>query len=236
MANIEKLLEMLESSKASDRYEACELLRVSSTVNETALAALEKAVDDPDPGVREAAQRALDLHKSALQSSQEIPLTQQQMNFLQEKLRLENRFKGGVSWFYWIAGASIINSIIVLFNYDWIFILGLGLTQIIDWFAYGMALELDSNVGTVVRIIALVISLAIACIFILCGVLARKRRRWAFILGMVLYALDSLIMLALQVWLGFGFHMLALFGLFSGWKALQQLEKLESPQPFPTAI
>ena len=131
MANNDKLLKMLASPKASVRYEACELLRVSPSISETAMAALEKVADDPDPSVREAAQNTLNFHKvpstlpaeNAIQASQgiplteqqpsipDIPLTQQQMNYLAEKMRIENRFKGGTSWFFWIAGFSMLGFI-----------------------------------------------------------------------------------------------------------------------------
>ena len=63
MPNVEKLLKMLESPKASVRYEACEWLRVAPSLTDAATAALEKAANDPDPDVRGSAQIALDLHK-----------------------------------------------------------------------------------------------------------------------------------------------------------------------------
>lgn len=44
--------------------------------------------------------------------------------------------KGGANWFYWIAGLSIINTLIIFFNGDVNFIVGLGLTQIIDAIFY----------------------------------------------------------------------------------------------------
>lgn len=253
MADNEKLIKMLESPKDSDRYEACELLRVSPSISDTALAALEKVADDADPSVREAAQNALNFHKvpptlppeNAIQASQgiplteqqqsvaDIPMTQQQMNYLAEKMKIENRFKGGTSWFFWIAGFSMLNSLIVAFGANLNFLVGLGLTQYVDWSAYAIALELNSNIGTVIRIFALLISLGIASIFIACGVLARKRRKWAYILGLVLFALDSLILLAFQDWFGVVFHGLALVGLYSGWTALKKLEIMENSQPFP---
>ena len=33
---------------------------------------------------------------------------------IEEKLKTERRFKSGANWFFWIAGLSIINSIILL--------------------------------------------------------------------------------------------------------------------------
>jgi predicted RNA-binding Zn-ribbon protein involved in translation (DUF1610 family) len=65
MDDIEKLIKMLESPKASARYHACESLRVAPSLNDAALAALERVSNDPDPEVRDAAQRALNLHQTA---------------------------------------------------------------------------------------------------------------------------------------------------------------------------
>ena len=47
-----------------------------------------------------------------------------------ERDRLERRVKSGANWFYWIAALSLVNSIIVMANGQWSFILGLGVTEI----------------------------------------------------------------------------------------------------------
>jgi hypothetical protein len=69
MDRIEKLIKMLESPKASARYDACEWLRVAPSLNDAAVAALERASNDPDPEVGDAAQRALDLHRIARETN-----------------------------------------------------------------------------------------------------------------------------------------------------------------------
>ena len=40
--------------------------------------------------------------------------------------------KRGASWFDWIAALSVINSAISLFSGTWYFVLGLGITEVID--------------------------------------------------------------------------------------------------------
>ena len=62
MTDVAKLLSMLQSPRASTRYDACEELRVAETIPPEAIAALGVAVADPDPSVAEAAQRALGTH------------------------------------------------------------------------------------------------------------------------------------------------------------------------------
>jgi predicted glycoside hydrolase/deacetylase ChbG (UPF0249 family) len=64
MDEIEKLIKMLESPKTSARYDACESLRVARSLDDAAIAALHRALNDPDPEVRDAAQRALNAHKT----------------------------------------------------------------------------------------------------------------------------------------------------------------------------
>lgn len=69
MDDTEKLIKMLESPKASARYDACESLRVAPSLDTAAIAALKRASKDSDPEVRDAAQGALSLHQTAKNTS-----------------------------------------------------------------------------------------------------------------------------------------------------------------------
>jgi hypothetical protein len=124
------------------------------------------------------------------------------------------QLKGGASWFYWIAGLSIINSIAALSGSGWGFIVGLGVTQIFDAIARDMAGGAKS--------VALVLDLLAGGIFILFGVFAHKRHTWSFVVGMILYALDGLLFLLVGDWLGLGFHGFVLFCLFRGLQACRR--------------
>lgn len=130
-------------------------------------------------------------------------------------LATEAQLKSGASWFYWIAGLSLINSAVALSGSQWGFILGLGITQIID--LLGQSIEGGG------KAIILILDLIGAGMFVLFGVFAHKRHTWAFIVGMILYALDGVIFLILQDWLALGFHVFALFCLFRGFKACREL-------------
>ena len=143
---------------------------------------------------------------------------------IQERLQLESRFKSGADWFFWIAGLSLVNSIIVLAGGEWSFVVGLGATQIIDY--------VGKEFGHIGKMIGLVFNLGIAGLFVLFGVLARKRQVWSFILGMVLYGLDGLLFLLGMDFLSIGFHVFALFMI---WNGLSALRKLMSFQPRQTA-
>lgn len=147
------------------------------------------------------------------------PLTAQ----VQQKLTLEHRMKGGASWFFWIAGLSIINSVIIMSGSNWHFLAGLGITDIISLIAAKAAAA-----GT---IIAILMNAAVAAVFILFGIFASKRQTWAFVVGMTFYGLDALLLLPMEMWLGIAFHAFVLFQIFKGMQAGNQLKELEASMP-----
>ncbi|BBB90427.1 MAG TPA: hypothetical protein PKA28_18135 [Methylomusa anaerophila] len=48
------------------------------------------------------------------------------------RIRTENEYKSGASWFYWIAAMSIINEAFLQTHIGWNFAIGLGITQVIN--------------------------------------------------------------------------------------------------------
>jgi hypothetical protein len=106
------------------------------------------------------------------------------------------------------------------------FVIGLGATQIVDGFMSALAKDLGQG-WSIVRLIGLAIDVCIAGIFILFGVLGRKRYRWSVILGMVLYAIDGVILLLFKDFFGAAFHAWALLGIGGCLKSIKELEILE---------
>jgi len=137
-----------------------------------------------------------------------------------ERAQLEHRIKSGASWFYWIAGLSLINSVVALSGSNWGFILGLGVTQVIDAIA--------KAVGAAGVAVAIVLDVIVAGVFVLFGVCANRRQSWSFVVGMVLYSLDGLLFLIGGDLLGLGFHAFALFCIFGGYSALRKLQEATS--------
>ena len=129
----------------------------------------------------------------------------------------------GANWFFWIAGLSVVNSVIQLLQSEWGFIVGLGITQVFDAIALAASEELGSTGAMVVKAIALGLDLLAAGFFALFGWLARRRMAWAFVVGMVIYALDGALFIFAQDWLGLGFHGFALFCIFGGYSAVRRL-------------
>jgi zinc transporter ZupT len=134
------------------------------------------------------------------------------------------QMKSGARWFYWIAGLSLINSIAALSNSSWSFLAGLGITQFISGFALG----LSEDMGGAVTVIALILDVFVAGFFVLLGVLGMKGHTWAFMLGLVIYALDGLIFLAFQMWFPLAFHVFVVYCLYKGFAANRKLKLLEA--------
>ena len=141
---------------------------------------------------------------------------------------LHRQMKSGAYNFFWIAGLSMATSIFFLFGTRSNFVVGLGITQFMDTITHNIA-QSYPNAVRLVRLIGLAPDLFICSIFVLCGVLAAKGFRWAFIVGMLLYGLDAILTLVSPDFIGFGFHLFFLWFLFTGLQAFDKLKKI-SPE------
>jgi hypothetical protein len=138
-----------------------------------------------------------------------------------EKKKIEDKIKSKANWFFWIAALSFINSILFLSSGKWNFIVGLGITQLVDVFG----LELVRAIGNAGYIVAGILSMMAAAIFVFFGIFARKKCNWAFIVGKIVYAFDGLVFLLVQDYLGVGFHIFVLFLTAGGFKANTMLRE-----------
>jgi hypothetical protein len=141
-------------------------------------------------------------------------------------------YAAGAGWFYWVAGLSVANSLVALFEGGFGFIFGLGVTRLVD--EIGAAVSQEAGEGAAgVRLIALGVSVFVAGIFVLLGWLARQGRGWAFFVGIGLYFLDGLLLLLVQDWLSLVFHAFVLYGMFRGYQALSHLRHAAAGAPAP---
>jgi hypothetical protein len=135
-----------------------------------------------------------------------------------QKQVLARQVRAGANWFYWITGLSVVNSVITLAGGQWRFILGLGITQVFD--AIG-------NEAKITAVIPFILDVFASGIFVFFGLLAGRRKNWAFLTGMILYALDGLLLGLFKDFLGVGFHVYTLYCIYKGMKANEQLEALD---------
>ena len=140
------------------------------------------------------------------------------------RVDLENKVRSGANWFYWIAVLSIINSIILIVGGEWSFVVGLGITQAVSGFAY-VIIEETPDLRGIVLTVAVLANLAIVASCAAFGFRARTRNPRVLVFGMTLYGLDGLLCLAFSDYLGFGFHLLVLWFMFGGVRALQALHE-----------
>jgi hypothetical protein len=135
---------------------------------------------------------------------------------------LQRRATGG-AWFYWIGGASILNSVLNAAGTQWGLAIGLGVTYLID----GLAEGLSNTVRT--PIYAFIIDVAIASGFLLIGRAARRGNLTWYAIGIGLYLLDAVLFVVVQDFLGIAVHAIGIYGLVNGWRAARSLKQLEAP-------
>lgn len=146
---------------------------------------------------------------------------------------LEHQVLTGARWFYWIAGLSLINTVLQMavparFQVlDEIQIFGLGTTQFVDVIAGAIA-KRRPELAIIVRGIGLTIDFILAGAVALFGWLGTRRKTSAFVIGMVLYLLDGLPFLLFQGWYGVGIHAFALCCIWHGLSACRKLNALEA--------
>jgi hypothetical protein len=125
--------------------------------------------------------------------------------------------RSGANWLLWVAGLSLVNSVLFWTGSTWAFAIGLGLTDAAN--AFGQ-LVITGTTGVVV---ALFVDALIAGGFAGLWQMAKQGAGWAFIVGMVVYGLDALLMAWATDWLSLAFHGLALYFIFRGFQACRAL-------------
>ena len=153
---------------------------------------------------------------------------------------LVRRMKSGANNFYWIAALSVINSALLQFGGGMYFVVGLAGTLLVDTIFIELANAMQES-ALVVKVIGLIVSAAVAGIFALFGLFANRAMKWAFIVGIIFYTIDTVLMIFFHEWMGLIFHVLFLFGLIGGLHALNKLQQLapkksSNPTDFPQYI
>lgn len=138
-----------------------------------------------------------------------------------ELMELDKKIRNHGSWYFWIAGLTLVNTVTILSGSNGAFLLGLSITQVFDGFA--------ASAGGGGKMVALFLDAMAIGMFVLFGVFALRRHNWAFIVGIILYGLDAVLTLLFQSWLSLAFHAWALFSLVAGMRACFLANKLTRP-------
>jgi hypothetical protein len=110
--------------------------------------------------------------------------------------------KRGANWFYWIAGLSLVNTIVAITGGNFHFVLGLGITEAFR--------------SPQARMVGYFIDMLVLGFFLMCGYMAGKFHKWAFVMGMGFYALDAALTAMAQDWISFAFHVYAIVCIWRG--------------------
>jgi hypothetical protein len=136
----------------------------------------------------------------------------------QELQTLAGSSARGGRWFYWVAGLSLVNTAMMLGKTGTYFVIGLALPII--------ASSLAQDAQGAGKAAALGVAAIAAGIFAALGYFATRQALWAFIVGIVLYAIDGAVFLALHDLMSAAFHALVLLGLIAGARACWRFGKL----------
>ncbi len=128
----------------------------------------------------------------------------------------------GAKWFYWIAALSLINSLLMSFGADFSFGLGLGSTLLVDAVAKDLITK-QPSLASGARLMEVVLDFLIIGCFALFGSQALRGKKWAFICGGLLLALDTLLVLISTLWFSVAIHIWALIAIYAGYTANQKI-------------
>lgn len=132
---------------------------------------------------------------------------------------------GGANWFFIVAALSLINSVIQLAGGDIHFVVGLAVTLIVDVIAAAWGKN-DPSMAHVAMGIAIAFDIVVTLIVVAFGYFARRGNTIAFIVGMVLYAIDGLIFLVFGDVMSTAFHAYGLYVMWKGLSAFRQANAL----------
>lgn len=131
-------------------------------------------------------------------------------------------------WIGIVALLTVVNSVGMAAGLDWNFLVGLGVTTLIDIFA-------RKGAGTAGSVMAVAVAVIAGALFGLLWNFARKGASWAFLVAGILYALDTLVYLLLALaagalWINVLLHGVALYYILKGVGAAGRLRALLAPQ------
>ena len=124
--------------------------------------------------------------------------------------------RNAYGWLYAVAALTAVNAIALFTGADFQMLIGLNSVQLAVAFA---------TLGAIPWAAAVAVAVILIGAFAYLGLMSSKRTPWAFIVAMVLYALDLALTLWLGDWIGAAFHTGGLLVIFMGFRALSESAK-----------
>jgi hypothetical protein len=143
-----------------------------------------------------------------------------------EWLRLEKRMISSAQWFYWIAILSVVNSVVNLMRQDELSLFGRTSSVFVNQVASGLARRHPDWFG-IFQGVALGFACCAAGGFALIGRASIRRETWCYIIGIALYALDTILALVFQHYLMAVFHVIVLYLLNVGLQLCRRLNEAD---------
>jgi hypothetical protein len=141
---------------------------------------------------------------------------------------LRKQVSGCASWFFWIAGMTLINAAMIHSGSDTSFLIGLTVSMVVD--------ALAAQGGSLTKIFAIGFDAACIGALIFLGWKARSGRRWAFTVGLILYSMDTLLSLAAPNFISIALHGWALFSMGLGLRLAGKLSAAEAESALPPVL
>jgi hypothetical protein len=138
--------------------------------------------------------------------------------------KLELRQKSAISWFYWIAGLTLVNIVLLVTNSSISLLFGLGGSNLAV--AIGTGLSRSSG-NWVFQFTSMVIAVSLAGIFMFIARRAESNPKFVS-LGLLLYALDLFFVLLLGDFLSLSFHIFAIMAISLQYYSAKNLLKISN--------
>jgi|GEM_PF-6528291 len=138
-----------------------------------------------------------------------------------DTVALAGAARSGAQWLYWIAGLSVLNLVLIAVQSPVSMALGLGITDLVYYFAVGMV---EEGGPSSLPMIAIAIDLVLIALVAGMGWLAVRGNKIVYLLGTVLIILDGLLFIfPLFSIIGLAVHAYAAYAMVMGllclWKA-----------------
>ena len=131
--------------------------------------------------------------------------------------RIQAAVRSYGNWFYWIAGLSLVNIVMLFWGSGFGFAVSTTVTDLIGAIAAGL------NSGG--RAVALVLDAMVLAGLCLLGWLAGRGSVWAFAIGLVLYGLDGILAAWFRQWISAAFHGYVVWQLYKGWQLARWMRR-----------